>query len=266
MAVNPPPAGPGLVDDHPRVRPRPGCLPLALLALCTFWAVTAPFIGESNGRIVLVLYSLLIAWPVVAWLVVARWGGGTGWRIGIGLATPVALFLLWHLEVAALARLVHLFPPPRPAFRNDLVDDDRTLLPYWCPPMPMRDRRGHWAWADHRDNVLLLVLLGVPETWRGGGLAGGMSKYRVKVGPDDEERHVTLARTKDALVVVLPDGTHREFALGPGLARRFHETHRSTPVENLLREAGELLRPGEKAKFDEFLAGYREPDPKAEGR
>jgi hypothetical protein len=242
-------------------RPRLTFLLLAMLVLCAFWAVTAPFIGESNGGIFLVFLSLLIAWPVVAGLVIARWGGRNFWRLGLSVAvvpvTPVALFLLWHVEIAGLVLLRHRFPPPRPMFCNNLVDDERTLLPYWYPPMPVVDRVGHWAWADHQDNLLLVVVLGVPETARVNALASDSSRSRVKIGADREDRYLTLKRTTDALVVILPDGTSRQFVLGPGLAKQFHQTWMSRPVENVLREVGELLGPTEKSALDKFLAGSK---------
>jgi hypothetical protein len=179
-------------------------------------------------------------------------------------ATLVGLVLLWRLEVESLVWLLHHFPPPRPMFCNDFVDDDRALLPYWYPPVPDVDRLGHWAWADRRDNVLLVVATGVPKPSRLGALASGPQQCMVRVGDDREDRFVTLRRTRDALVVVLPDGSLGQFGLTPGLAEQFDAARRSRRVNNLLWEAGGLLEPGEKAEFDKFLAGYREPEPEGE--
>src|SRR3954451_1757362 len=86
---------------------RPGlALLLVLLTLCTFWAVTAPFIAESNGGIVLVLLSLVVAWLVVSRLVIDRWGGKRlGSKVVVVAATPLVLFLLWRLEMDGLVLL-----------------------------------------------------------------------------------------------------------------------------------------------------------------
>ena len=252
--------------DRPGFRPRLACLLLVVLLLCAFWAVTAPYIcgAERRDRPGPPLPDCRLACRLRG-TVIARWGGSGLLRIALSVAvvpaTPVALFLLWHLEIATLVLLWHRFPPPRPMFHNDLVDDERTLLPYWYRPMPVTDRLGHWAWADHRDNLLLVVAFGVPETGRGNALGSNRFEYRVKVGPDHQDRYVTLKRATDALVVALPDGSHRSFVLGPGQAKRFHEARVSSNAKNVLREAGELLDPAEKAKLDKFLSGSREPEP-----
>jgi hypothetical protein len=238
-----------------------------LLGLCVFWAATAPGIGELNGMILLIPFSIVVAWLLLVLLIIACWGGRSLWRVAlltvIVPAIPFLLCLLWRLEIASMVWLMHRFPPSRPIFHNDFVDDDRVLLPFWDEGSCLVDRHGHWAWADYDDNVLLVVATGVPEWSRTNALSSGISSSKVCVGDDRDKRFMTLKRTTDALVVVLPDGSIGRFALASGLAKRYHLTRWLSHVDegSVLREARELLGPDEKTKFAGFLAGYREPKP-----
>jgi hypothetical protein len=220
----------------------------------------SPFICESNGGIVIVLGSALLAWAFIAAFCFARWGT-CGLVVGI-LTAPVVLALLFPAEVSVLSWILHRVPPPRPMFSNEFVDDERTLLPYWYDPISIVDRFGHWGWADYKDNLLLIVVTGVPETSRWQALSPGTHETTIAIGDDHKGQFMVLQRTRNVLVVILPSGDSGHFALKSGLASQFHQERRSKDVKNVLREAGELLEPAERAEFVKFLAGYTEPQQK----
>ncbi len=243
-----------------RSRPRIRWLLLGIVCLCLFWAGVSPFICESNGGLFIVLLSGIVAWFLIAGFCLHRWGT-FGLVIGI-LVAPVGLALLFPAEVAVLSWILHVVPTPRPMFCNDFADDERTLLPDWRDPTPIVDRFGHWGWADYEDNLLLIVVTGVPETSRWQALSAGTHESKIAIGDDGKGQFMVLQRTQNTLVVVLPNAESKHFAPKNGLARQFHQLRCSKNVQNVLREAGDLLEPTERAEFTKFLTGYTEPQPK----
>lgn len=172
------------------------------------------------------------------------------------LTLPLALGLLCCTGIVR---------PPRPMFHNDYFANDRSFFPMWYPTTPCADEHGHWTWADFEDNLLVVQATGTAERGRSQAMAAGTQRARFRLGSgwDDERdnQHAIIARMRDALVVILPDGQWERFSLGPGLAREFHRQWVAEPPANLLREAGTLLSAEERARLGKFLAAYKEPAP-----
>jgi hypothetical protein len=256
-------AKPSSDGEHRRIVRGIDPLILALAVLCAFWAVIAYFV-EFDVCAFLILASLLAAWPLFVGLLILRWGGFTGERLVFSVlsvpASLVGLFILFQMEMAVLGVLLRLCPPPRPMFCNDFVAGGETLLPRWRIPLPVHDSFGHLGWPDLHDNLLLVVANGVPGVSRE-RLDSTSSQCRVQVGDDRGNLFVTLDRTRDTLVVILPDGSVGRFTLAPGRAEQFRTARRAQQIRNVLRQAGELLDPADKQEFDRFLADYREPLP-----
>lgn len=240
-----------------RSRPRIRWLLLGIFCLCLFWACLSAFICESNGGVFIVFLSGILAWVLIAGFCFARWGG-YGLAAGIVIA-PIGLALLFPTEVAVFSWILHGVPTPRPMFCNDFAGDERALLPDWRDPTPIVDRFGHWGYADYEDNLLLIVVTGVPKTSRFQDLSPGTHESTIAIGDDSKGQFTVLQRTQNALVVILPSGDSKQFALKSGLARQFHQERCSKNVDNVLREAGELLEPAERAEFTKFLTRYTEP-------
>jgi hypothetical protein len=220
----------------------------------------------------LVLLTWLVAWPALAYFLVKRWGGrsGPGLLFSV-LAVPgslVGLYLLWLTEIEAIGWAMHRYPPPRPMFCNDFVSDERTLLPYWYGPETLSDTYGHWAWCDYGDNALVVIATGVPAELQDGfycmsmssGIQPGTRESVIHLRADPDKGLITLPRTRDVLVIVLPDGKMQQFPLPPGEAKRFHKARPSQlKKQNLLREATALLAPPDRASCEVFLRDYTEP-------
>ncbi len=253
----------GTTRKQPRIR----WLILGIVCLCLFWGGLLYF-ADGMGVWLSIGCSGLLAWVLIAGFSFARWG-----RRGLAgaiFAAPVALYLLLSVEFKVISLVLLCMPPPRPMFCNNFVYDDRAPLPYWRHSTAIADRFGHWGWADYEDNLLLIVVTGVPATGVSGTtfwevhttIPEGMHESTITIGDGPNERSTVLQRTQNALVVILPNGDSGHFALNSGLARQFHEERRYKDVENVLREAGELLEHAEKMKFVKFLAGNTEPQPK----
>ncbi len=107
----------------------------------------------------------------------------------------------------------------------------------------------------------MVVVTGIPRTSRYGSIDAGQDAIRFRVGDDAGDRFVTIERTENVLIVILPDGKVGRFSLSQGLARSFFERASRVASENFLREACDLLDASEKQKCDAFLATYSEPIP-----
>jgi hypothetical protein len=139
------------------------------------------------------------------------------------------------------------------------------LAYYWIPNTPIADSHGHWAWVDGEDNLLVVQATGTAERGRSHAMVGGRTMARFRLGSawDDERdnQYVTIPRTRDALIVILPDGRWQPFPLGPGQAAGFFrgQLDRDEPSADLLRDAGALLDEGGKAEFESLLKEYVPP-------
>jgi hypothetical protein len=162
-----------------------------------------------------------------------------------------------------LACCAGVIRPPRPMFCDGYAAGGFGLVPYWIPNTPLRDAHGHWLWVDKGDNVLAIHATGTADSGRSHAMTGGRTQARIRLGSawDDvrDNQYVTVPRVRDALVVVLPDGRWTAFDLDRGQAERFYRAGIEEEVPDLLRGAGSLLDEGEKARFEEFLAGYEPP-------
>lgn len=246
-------------------------LVLALLALCGFWALLMLHTSEGNGMIRFIPLSFVAAWPIITFLGFAWIGSsvrGAVLRVVLFIlilpAVLVCLLAIFAVQFHGTVYILHLRPPPRPMFHNHFVDDDRVLLPYWREDSPIMDGFGNLCFADHEDNLLVVILSRVPYAGSWGWLTTvGLYETRFQFHDEPGGRTVTVPRTKDTLIVVLPSGEQQQFGLDPTLARQFHlDRYPSNNVKNVLREAGELLASEERQAFDAFIADYREPEPK----
>lgn len=152
---------------------------------------------------------------------------------------------------------------PRPMFHNFYAyhPDGRPPWPRWWMNPPLVDEYGHWGWADYDDNVLVIVATGVPSMSRFGAMRSGQKLSEFRVGDDREDQFVSVGRTTNQLVVILPDGSVGRFTLSDGDAHRYYEQRESAVVENVLQEAAELLSETERLKYLGFREGYKAPMP-----
>jgi hypothetical protein len=113
--------------------------------------------------------------------------------------------------------------------------------------------------------LLVVQATGTAERGRSHAMVGGRTMARFRLGSawDDERdnQYVTIPRTRDALIVILPDGRWQPFPLGPGQAAGFFrgQLDRDEPSADLLRDAGALLDEGGKAEFESLLKEYVPP-------
>lgn len=255
------------MDKHDSVEPAPPGRSLgSLLAYGISWvavavafALLAPMLGMGTIHFGILLHFLAVV--VLAAQGVRLVGRGLSWQVGVLVATLVAVYVVFAAEVAIMSWYLHRHPPDRPMFHNRFVQDERALLPFWYPPIPRADRYGHWLWSDFEDNALVVVVTGIPRTSRYGSIDAGQDAIRFRVGDDAGDRFVTIERTENVLIVILPDGKVGRFSLSQGLARSFFERASRVASENFLREACDLLDASEKQKCDAFLATYSEPIP-----
>ncbi len=182
--------------------------------------------------------------------------GGRRASIGIHLVSSFSLLILMLAEFFTLSGF-----QPRPVFHNQWGLHKFCIVPYWRPDHLWPDKFCQYVRADDRDNLLVVILTGAsPGVDQ--PLFGGMTEYTVRVGTKDAFKAIALPRIKDSLVVVLPDGTHRQFPLVPGRAKSFHHLIWGNEYKlNLLREAREVLDSASQIDFDAFIAVYREPLP-----
>ena len=232
---------------------------MVLIAAIVIFALLAPHIGMGTIDMPCVLYvGAVTALAVMGIRLVGR---TTARSVAVLLGTALGLAVLFYVEGGLLVIYYMRHPPPRPMFHNHFGGHERALLPFWHGPWHTVDSLGHWAWADYGDNVLAIVATGVAEKGRSGALLASQHESRFKVGDNFADNYITIKRTKDALVVILPDGKWKPFALTPGAAESFDKESRLSGTRNLLRKAGELLDQQQRTAFDEFLTHYSEPMP-----
>lgn len=153
--------------------------------------------------------------------------------------------------------------PPRPMFCDNYAAGGFEVVPMWQPNTPFVDGHGHWLWIDQGDNLVALQATGKAERRRSHALSRGLTSARFRLGgPDVDEqydRHVTIPRARDALVVILPDGRWQAFP-SKGQARPFFlDCLYQDPIPNLLSEVATLLDADTRGRFDEFIRGYSPP-------
>ena len=157
--------------------------------------------------------------------------------------------------------------PPRPMFHESYAPGGLGWIPTWGRNGPLRDNRGQWLWVDSGDNLLVVHATGTAERGRSHPIIGGTQAARIRLGSawadEPELRYVRITRTRDRLVVILPDGRSRAFPIGPGQASAFfkHETQRESPSFDLVEAVGSVLDRESRAPLVEFLSGYAAPDP-----
>jgi hypothetical protein len=178
------------------------------------------------------------------------------------LTFPLILLLIFCLLPGLVGYCIESLRP-RPMFCNNRVANDRSVFPRWEPDSPCHDEHGHVAWADFKDNVLVIQATGKAELSGPPAYQFGRQSSRFGLGGDRRDfaniQYVTIPRMRDTLVVILPDGQWERFPLGPDLAREFHWKCAGEWPPNLLRDAGTLLSEEDQVRFDAFLAGYKEP-------
>ena len=162
--------------------------------------------------------------------------------------------------------------PRRPMFHHDVGLERRLgyllgLGPYWIPNHSWSDDYGHFLHLDDADNLLVLHATGGVASGNE-RIAAGMTETRFRLGDAEadwaESKQVTTPRTRDALVVILPDGRWLQFPLRSAQAVTFFKRAVGGAFgeePDLLAESSSLLAEEAKMEFDEFVKGYVRPAP-----
>lgn len=162
--------------------------------------------------------------------------------------------------IAFCAGIIRL---PRPMFCDGYGAGGFEVVPMWQPNTPLVDGHGQWLWIDEGDNLVALQATGTAERSRSHALRRGLASARIRLGgaevDEQNDRHVIIPRTQDALIVILPDGQRQAFP-SKGQARTFFRAcAEKDPFPNLLVEVGTLLDADAKSRFEEFVRGYSPP-------
>jgi hypothetical protein len=152
-------------------------------------------------------------------------------------------------------------------FHETYAAGGHGFVPYWLPNTAWAYSHGNWFWVDTADNLLVVHATGTTERGRSHAMVGGQKAARFRLGSawdvERDNQHVTIPRTTDALVLILPDVRWRRFPLRSGQAAGFmrSELHQDQPSANLLPNAGALLDANGLIEFEAFLNGYTPPEP-----
>ncbi len=219
---------------NPRLVSRALTTGLALAAVVAIAVASIAWLASESERFAM-SWLLVGVWFVVS-LILTRVFGHTPYR-RLGVVAGVFLFviLLFEVQLAVMDAALRKWPPPRPMFHNYFGIMFWSLLPTWgsaeSVPMPykvndnppMLDKMGNMAWADHDDNVIVVVVgasvnnqANYPET--------GQAETKFWAGPFGLEKPhpaVTVQRTSDRLIVIRPDGAVRSYALRPAQPKSF---------------------------------------------
>lgn len=113
-------------------------------------------------------------------------------------------------------------------FHDSYAAGGHGLVYYWIPNTPIADKRGQWAWVDRADNLLVIHATGTAVRDRSQAMVGGQEAARVRLGSaweyERDNQYVTIPRTQNALVVILPDGRWQQFPLQRGQAAGLFRT------------------------------------------
>jgi hypothetical protein len=180
---------------------------------------------------------------------------------------------LFFIACVIVAQCAGIIRPPRPMFHDSYAPVGMGLIYAWIPNTGLADKHGHWTWADETDNLLVVQATGTADNGRSFAMDGGWRSASFRLGSawDDkrDNQYVTIPRTQNALVVILPDGRWQQFPLRCGQAAAFRESAafrqsqvgRDNRSVNILQDAGALLDAGGKDDFEAFLKGYVPPEP-----
>lgn len=153
--------------------------------------------------------------------------------------------------------------PPRPMFSDSYAAGGFGIVPMWQPNTPIQDQHGHWLWVDEGGNVIAIQATGTGKLGRSHAMAGGLAFARFRVGDaevdEKNDRYVTVPRTRDALIVILPDGRWRTFPSNGQALPFFRACVEMERLPNLLSEVVTLLDGETKGQFEEFIRGYSPP-------
>ena len=99
--------------------------------------------------------------------------------------------------------------------------------------LPMLDKLGNVAWADHADNVIVLIVRGATNSqWNEPVTGREETKFRagpVSYEPEQVGPWITVRRTSNKLIVIRANGIARSYPLPPDVVKRFHESHPYQP-------------------------------------
>ena len=143
-------------------------------------------------------------------------------------------------------------------FHNHFGEHERVLLPFWHEDWGMGDDAGNLFWADHEDNVLVVVIAGAADgSWSGPHL--GQNESRFYIGDGSTGEMVTVQRTTNELVIIAPNGSIGRFPLPPGVAKSFHEEHRfqNKATVDLFTDLRVVLDAATRRTMDKFLTERR---------
>lgn len=179
------------------------------------------------------------------------------------------LVILAGCSIAVLGLVVAcctgVIRPPRPMFHDSYAAGGFGLVPYWIPNTPLRDTHGQWLWLDMEFNVLVIQATGTAETGRSHAMVAGRERARFRLGRawdvEHDNQYVTIPKTRDSLIVILPPGKWLAFGLRRGQAEQYFRKAIREELPDLLLGVGSLLGQEEKARFDELLAEYARPLP-----
>jgi hypothetical protein len=154
--------------------------------------------------------------------------------------------------------------PPRPMFHEAYGAGGFGFIPTWQPNPAFFDHHGQGLYFDAGDNLIVFQATGVPQRSRSRPMIGGRRAARFRLGSADDkpdDHYVTIPRTRDRLIVILPDGRWEAHPIGSGKARQVHivEISRDQPTPDLLESVVSVLDGHEKALVEEFLKGYTPP-------
>ncbi len=220
-----------------------------LVILCIFrcYIVTFP---NGDGEIVETGGSWFLGWLAIVHFCSYRWGR-TLCIVGANIAGP-GLVVLLSLVVTAYSYLLFDAPRPRPMFHNNFIFESH-ILQYWSPSDPVFGAPGQVAWADHRDNQLIVILTGEGDNSPSPLAKFGLFQSTIQINSQNSKEYV-INKAYDSLLVIRADGQENRFPLGKGLAKEYRDKYGySDDKEDLLQAAGELLTPEEKKRFDQFI-------------
>jgi len=203
------------------------------------YALGLGLVGRADASPIILMYIGVGGITLLA-LTVGASRGPIPRKIAVAILTVIAFPVVTYGALAGFVGLAYVFPPPRPLFRNMLIEPNLGVFPIWFQPMWMEDSPGNRAVADRFDNLIVIIMANNDAKSRAPKSSFAFDSLTLDFGePTGLVR--TVNRQKDRLLVFTSDAESHEFQVVPNAAREFEKQYYDDSSQPLSQIASKFI-------------------------
>lgn len=210
-------------------------------------------VGRADAPSIILLYIGVGGVTLLA-LTVGASRGPNPRKVAVAILTAIAFPVVTYGALAGFVGLAYVFPPPRPLFRNMLIEPNLGLFPIWFQPMWMEDSPGNRAVADRFDNLIVIIMANDDAKSRAPRSRFAFDSLTLEFGePTGLVR--TVNRQNDRLLVFTPEADSHEFQVVPNAARDLEKQHYDDSSQPLLQIVSRFIDDAARAELERLAEG-----------